>query len=44
MRPCGQAETGAQISLAAVPSAGVGFVIVAGEVEQAVEDEDLELC
>ncbi len=38
----GQAKLGAEKTFAAGHLAGVGFVIVAGEVEQAVQDEDLD--
>ena len=38
----GQAEGGAEKALAASHLSRVGLVVVAGEVKQAVEDEDLE--
>jgi len=37
-------ELGAEAALAARHLAGVGCVVVAGEVQQAVQDEDFELC
>jgi len=39
-----EAQLCAEESFAAGHLAGVGFVIVTGEVEQAVEDEDLNFC
>ena len=38
-----QAETGAQRALAASHPAGIGFVIVTGQVQQAVEDQHFQL-
>jgi hypothetical protein len=38
----GKAETGAEEALAASHFAVVGLVVVTGEVEEAVEDEDLD--
>ena len=40
----GEAEAGAEFLFAAGHLAGVGFVVVAGEVEEAVEDEDLQFA
>ena len=39
----GEAKAGSQETLAAGHQAGVGFVVVAGEVEQAVENQHLDL-
>ena len=43
MRPCGKTEAGAEQSFAASHLAGVGFVIVAGKMKQAMKDEDFDL-
>jgi hypothetical protein len=44
IRPCGRPSRGAEQTLAASHLAGVGFVVVAGEMKQAVKDEDLDFC
>ena len=43
-QPLWQTQLGAKQHFAAGHLAGVGFVVVAGEMEEAVEDEDFDLC